>query len=98
VIWLGAAVVVVLATGAYFMIRRGGGKVVEAPERFDLGRMFEEHPHLRVDDKEVLRFIAESGGEIFAAELRARVRGAPEDGTGVPRRSGRFLIFKSATP
>lgn len=72
VIWIGAAAVVVLAAGAFFMTRRSGGRVVEAPTRFDLDRLFEEHPHLRVDDKEVLRFIAESGGEIFATELRER--------------------------
>jgi uncharacterized membrane protein len=71
-IWIGVAVVVVVvAAGAFFMTRRGGENVVEA-QAFDLDRLFEEHPHLRVDDKEVLRFIAESGGEIFAAELRER--------------------------
>jgi uncharacterized membrane protein len=74
VIWIGAAAVVVIAAGAFFLTRRGGGKVVEAQPRFDLDRLFEEHPHLRVDDKEVLRFIAESGGEIFAAELRERFK------------------------
>jgi uncharacterized membrane protein len=46
--------------------------VVDAPTRFDLDRLFEEHPHMRLDDKEVLRFLAESGGEVFAAELRER--------------------------
>jgi uncharacterized membrane protein len=75
VIWIGAAAIVVaLAAGAFFMTRRSGGKGVEAPSRFDLDRLFEEHPHLRVDDKEVLRFIAESGGEVFAAELRERFK------------------------
>jgi uncharacterized membrane protein len=74
VIWIGAAAVVILAAGAFFLTRRSSGKVVEAPSRFDLDRLFEEHPHLRVDDKEVLRFIAESGGEVFAAELRERFK------------------------
>jgi uncharacterized membrane protein len=75
VIWIGgAAIVVALAAGAFFMTRRGGGKDVRAPVRFDLDRLFEEHPHLRIDDKEVLRFIAESGGEVFAAELRERFK------------------------
>jgi uncharacterized membrane protein len=72
VIWIVAAAVLVLAAGAFFINRRSGGRVVESPARFDLKRLFEEHPHLRVDDKEVLRFITESGGEIFAAELRER--------------------------
>lgn len=75
VIWVGAAAIVVaLAAGAFFLTRRGGGKVVEGPAGFHLDRLFEEHPHLRLDDKEVLRFIAESGGEVFAAELRERFK------------------------
>ena len=75
VIWIGAAALVVaLAAGAFYLTRRGGGKGVETPARFDLDRLFEEHPHLRIDDKEVLRFIAESGGEVFAAELRERFK------------------------
>ncbi len=74
-IWIGAAALVVaVAAGAFFMTRRSGGRVVEAPARFHLDRLFEEHPHLRIDDKEVLRFIAESGGEVFAAELRERFK------------------------
>jgi uncharacterized membrane protein len=74
VIWIGAgALLVALAAGAFFLNRRGGEKrVVDAPVRFDLDRLFEEHSHLRLDDKEVLRFLAESGGEVFAAELRER--------------------------
>ncbi len=75
VIWVRtAAIVVAIAAGAFFLSRRGGGKVVGAPARFDLDRLFEEHPHLRIDDKEVLRFVAESGGEVFAAELRERFK------------------------
>jgi uncharacterized membrane protein len=73
-VWIGAAAVLMaLAVGAFFLTRKGGmERVVDAPVRFDLDRLFEEHSHLRLDDKEVLRFLAESGGEIFAAELRER--------------------------
>ena len=75
VIWIGAAAIVVaIAAGAFFLTRRSRGMVVEAPAKFDLDRLFEEHPHLRIDDKEILRFIAESGGEVFAAELRERFK------------------------
>ena len=76
VAWIGAgALLVALAAGAFLLTRRRGAKrVVDAPDRFDLDRLFEEHPHLRIDDKEVLRFIAESGGEVFAAELRERFK------------------------
>jgi hypothetical protein len=60
VIWIGAgALLVALAAGAFFLNRRGGEKrVVDAPVRFDLDRLFEEHSHLRLDDKEVLRFLS----------------------------------------
>ena len=73
-VWIGAAALLVaLAAGAFLLSRRGGAeRVVDAPARFDLDRLFEEHSHLRLDDKEVLRFLAESGGEVFAAELRER--------------------------
>ncbi len=38
----------------------------------DLEAVFKKNPDLRVDDKEVLRFIAERGGEAFANEIRDR--------------------------
>ena len=73
-IWVGAgALLVALAAGAFLLTRRGGKeKTIDAPEGYDLDRLFEEHSHLRLDDKEVLRFLAESGGGVFAAELRER--------------------------
>jgi uncharacterized membrane protein len=74
VVWIGAgALLVALAAGAFLLTRRGGTeRVVDAPVSYDLDRLFEEHSHLRLDDKEVLRFLAESGGGVFAAELRER--------------------------
>jgi uncharacterized membrane protein len=74
IIWIGAIlVVVVLAIGIFIIInRRESGKVIDSPAKFDLDRLFEEHPHLRLDDQEVLRFLADSGGGVFAAELRER--------------------------
>ena len=73
-VWIGAgALLLALATGAFLLTRRGGTeRVVDAPASYDLDRLFEEHSHLRLDDKEVLRFLAESGGGVFAAELRER--------------------------
>lgn len=38
----------------------------------DLDSLFRDHRDLRLDDKEVLRFICESGGGVFASELRDR--------------------------
>ncbi|MBN1682620.1 MarR family transcriptional regulator, partial [Candidatus Bathyarchaeota archaeon] len=34
--------------------------------------IFSKNPDLRMDDKEVIRFIATSGGEVFANEIRDR--------------------------
>ena len=71
--YIGAiALVFALAIGAFFLTRRGEAEDIEAPAKFDLDLLFEEHPHLRLDDKEVLRFLTESGGGVFAAELRER--------------------------
>ena len=78
--WVGGLVVLGAAAVSIFVfLRKRPGKAVETAERFDMGRLFDEHPHLRLDDKEVLRFLAESGGGVFAAELRERF--------GVPRTS-----------
>jgi len=38
----------------------------------DLETLFDEHPELVMSDKEVLRFMAERGGEAFAMEIRER--------------------------
>lgn len=40
--------------------------------KIDLEMVFSEHNDLRMDDKEVIRFISESGGEVFANEIRER--------------------------
>jgi len=78
--WVGAFLVLGAGAASIFVfLRKKGGKAVETVERFDMDRLFDEHPHLRLDDKEVLRFLADSGGGVFAAELRERF--------GVPRTS-----------
>jgi len=40
----------------------------------DLDLIFEENRFLRLDDKEVIRFIYESGNGVFASELRERFK------------------------
>ncbi|MBL7167371.1 hypothetical protein ISS40_01735 [Candidatus Bathyarchaeota archaeon] len=59
--------------GAAYMLM---GRPKKAPEvqavSFDLDRLFREHPNLRMDDKEVIRFLAQNRGETFAAEVRDR--------------------------
>ena len=75
VIWLlGGLVLVAAAVGGYFL----SGKKSEEPSKmvekasFDLERLFKDYTHLRMDDKEVIRYLADNGGESFAAEIRDR--------------------------
>ncbi len=49
-----------------------GPPTKELPDQVDLRAIFEEHPDLRLVDKEVIRFLAECGGEAFANEIRKR--------------------------
>jgi hypothetical protein len=43
-----------------------------APVKVDLARVFDKHEDLRLEDKEVLRYLAENNGESFASEIRDR--------------------------
>jgi uncharacterized membrane protein len=45
---------------------------IEERVEIDLDHLFTEKPELRLDEKEVLRFIAETGGGAFASEIRDR--------------------------
>jgi hypothetical protein len=38
----------------------------------DLNAIWEAYPHLRFDDKEIIRFLNEQNGEAFASEIRER--------------------------
>ncbi|TRO52643.1 hypothetical protein E2P71_07395 [Candidatus Bathyarchaeota archaeon] len=38
----------------------------------DLERLYKEHPELRMDDREVLKYLAENDGEAFAYDIRER--------------------------
>ena len=75
----GMLVLGVLVGGGYYYMKR---IQVEAsprtpaessePREIDLDKLFWHHQDLRLEDKEVIRFLAESGGEAFAAEIRNR--------------------------
>lgn len=80
-----AAVVMLAAAaaGGYVYMRRvraAPGAVQQAPVapaaaapvQVDLAKIFDRHEDLRLEDKEVLRYLAESGGEAFASEIRER--------------------------
>jgi len=87
----GVVALIALAGGVILYTRRGkkapspkpqAKKGDEAP--VDLDAVFQKNPDLRVDDKEVLRFLAERGGEAFANEIRERF--------GIPRTSAWRMI------
>ena len=85
---MGVAVLVVAGAGVVFYMRREGkmggkdpvktkaaptpplGTVDEGP--VNINAIFSKNPDLRVDDKEVVRFLTERGGEAFANEIRDR--------------------------
>lgn len=74
---------VVAGVLAYFQWSKGGLPLPLVPRiakeeppgdrlEVDVDRIFQEHPSLRLDEKEVIRFIAECGGEAYANEIRER--------------------------
>ena len=67
----GGVMALVLVVAVFIFIMRR--PAVEEPlGEVDLEGLFEQKPHLRLDDREVIRFLAESGGEAFATEIRDR--------------------------
>ena len=72
IVLLGAAALVVIAVAAFFLMRRKPPQPAVSAVSYDLEALFADKPHLRLDDKEVLRFLVENGGESFAAEIRER--------------------------
>ena len=81
---LGAGIVVVLAAAGLILTRRKKPELPPEDDEIDLELLFEEHPELRLDDKEALRFMAEHGGEAFAHEVRERI--------GIPRTSAWRMV------
>ncbi|HIH88231.1 TPA: hypothetical protein HA344_03355 [Candidatus Bathyarchaeota archaeon] len=79
IIVVAALVVVVAVAGVFIYMRRRvevpkpqppAKKSEEGP--VNLEAILQKHRDLRVDDKEVIRFLAERGGEAFANEIRDR--------------------------
>jgi uncharacterized membrane protein len=74
-IWYIVAILVVAGgAGAYYFLymRKKPSVQAEAQVKVDLDAIFEDNPYLRLDDKEVIRFVSEAGGSAFAAEIRDR--------------------------
>ena len=65
--------IVVLVIGVYFFYQRKPGvEPAHVDVEIDLERLFDEHPELRMDDREVLKYLAENSGEAFAYDIRER--------------------------
>jgi len=81
-LYVGVVVLVAAAAGGYVYMRKvkaGTEAPVKpspspaaGPVEVDLDRIFGEYESLRLEDKEVLRFLAGNGGEAFASEVRDR--------------------------
>ena len=67
-----AAIVLALGAAAYTRLFKGQGERPEPSLEVDLEAIYRDHPTLRMDDREVIRYIAESGGELFSNEIRER--------------------------
>ncbi len=72
-VFYAAGLVLVLGIGAYLITRRKTTiEHVPVQVEIDLERLFNEHPELRMDDREVLKYLAENDGEAFAFDIRDR--------------------------
>jgi uncharacterized membrane protein len=69
-----AFLVVAGGAGAYYFlyVKKKLPTQAEAQVKVDLDAIFQDNPYLRLDDKEVIRFVSEAGGSAFAAEIRDR--------------------------
>jgi len=75
-VYLVVFAVLIIAVGGFIYWRRASSKAVSLPVpekrvKIDLDRVFRERPHLRTEDKAVLRFVDESGGA-FITDVRNR--------------------------
>jgi uncharacterized membrane protein/plastocyanin len=77
---LAAASAAGVGVTAYVRSRKSAVQSVVSPEpvrneadiKIDVERIFAERPHLRYDDRDVVRYIAEKGGEALESEIREK--------------------------
>lgn len=76
-LYIGLGVLVIAGAGGYLYMQNKGKKE-DSPSFsnqkiiIDLDKLLGEHKDLRLEDREVLKFIAESNGEAYASEIRER--------------------------
>ncbi len=72
-LYIVAGVIIIVATAAYYLYKRKPTQEYARENvEIDLNLLFEEHPELRMDDREVLKYLAENDGEAFAYDIRER--------------------------
>ncbi|MCJ7731472.1 winged helix-turn-helix transcriptional regulator, partial [Candidatus Bathyarchaeota archaeon] len=71
----GGILVVLVAAGYWYMSQRDTEQILQKPDTqqpdIDLDEVFRKNPHLRTDDKAILRMLEETGGA-FITEIRGR--------------------------
>jgi uncharacterized membrane protein len=68
-----AGFLVILVVGAFlYMRKRETSEMDHVDVVIDLEKLFQEHPELRMDDREVLKYLSENDGEAFAYDIRER--------------------------
>jgi uncharacterized membrane protein len=107
---LGLVVAVIALTAVIIFLKRGPETVKRAELNgesleIDLASLFDQHPNLRLDEKEVIRYIAGIGSGVFASELRSRfdipkssawrmIRRLEEEGVIETRKVGRETLVQ----
>jgi len=72
-LYIAAGGVLAVAIGGYIVYqRRPVEEYTPVEAEIDLERLYKEHPELRMDDREVLKYLAENDGEAFAYDIRER--------------------------
>ena len=80
-LYLGVFILAAASAGGYFYLKKTRQTIIQAvpqapttvkPVEVDLTTIFDKHEDLRLEDKEVLRYLAGNNGEAFASEIRDR--------------------------
>lgn len=75
-LYFGVFIIFAIAGGLYYVqnIRENGSQTGTDTDKkiVNLAKLFDDHNDLRLEDREVIKFMAETNGEAFAAEIRDR--------------------------
>ncbi len=77
-IYAGGLIFLAAITGTYFYVKNQRNEaprqVVSSADsvQINIKKIFFDHDTIRLEDREVIKFLAENGGEVYAAEIRER--------------------------